>query len=75
MEELLARASLAVIPLVRAWRVLGSVGAGPDARQARLAARALRRAAERLHDAADALEQWGEYARLREGRFRGRGVE
>jgi len=46
-----------------AWRILGTVGAGLDARRARL-----RRAA------ADALEQWGEYAGLRRDRFRGRSV-
>lgn len=74
MNELLARAWLAVIPLGRAWRVLGNVGERLDARRARLAARSLRRAAEALHDAADALEEWGEYAGLREGRFHGRGV-
>lgn len=73
-DELLARASLAVIPLMRASRVLVGLGVEPDALEACRATGALRRAAEPLHDAADALEEWGEYARLREGRFGRRGV-
>ncbi|MFZ5767225.1 MAG: hypothetical protein ACOY3F_00800 [Bacillota bacterium] len=76
MDEFLARASLARLALVRAWWLLGrAVSRNATAGQAVKASRALRRAAEALHDAADALEMWAEYARLREGRFGGgRGV-
>lgn len=69
VDDLLARASLARLALARAWFLLAAAGQGATARQAVGASRALRRAAEALHDAADALEAWAEYARLREERF------
>lgn len=71
MEELLARVFLAAVPLARAQMFLGNLRGGTDSRRACWVAWSLRRAAEALHDAADALEEWGELAKLREGRFKG----
>lgn len=68
----MSRACFADGDRVRAWHVLGSVGAGLDARQACLVARVLRHAAGVLHDGFPGGA--GEYAGLREGRFGRRGV-
>lgn len=68
MDELLARASLARLAAARVLRVLDGLGARPESRRAMRAARSLRAAAEALHDAADALEEYA-YARFRESRF------
>jgi ribosomal protein L40E len=76
MDELLARGSLALPALVRARVLLVSVLRKPGARSAARAAACLRRCAEALHDAADALELWAGWAKLFGERFggdRGRG--
>lgn len=69
MDELLARSSLAVPVLVRARVSLEAVLRDPGARPAARAAARLRRCAEALQDAADALEMWADWAKLLEGRF------
>lgn len=54
----------------RAAEILGAVGAHRmSSKDAARAAAQLRRAASSLEDAADALELWAEYARLREERL------
>ncbi|MDI6894828.1 MAG: hypothetical protein QME70_09530 [Bacillota bacterium] len=69
-DELIDRA-LAVIPeLQRTTEMLKGVRESMTSREARELAAELRRAAERVEDAADALELWAEYARLREERVR-----
>lgn len=69
MDELLARASLARLAAARVLGVLAGLGARPGSRRALQVARSLRAAGEALQDAADALEEYAEYARFRESRF------
>ena len=73
MDELLARASRALPALMRGVILLDKAIAAPSSERAVAVAGALRAVARALEDAADALEEWGELAKLREGRFRGRG--
>lgn len=68
MDELLARGAMALLALVRATRLLKRAQANPDYVGVVRVARVLRRAAELLHDSADTLEMWGEWAKLREER-------
>lgn len=72
MDELLARASLGLVALVRARAGLEGVLSRPGSARAARAAARLRACAESLQDAADALELWANWAKLREERF-GRG--
>jgi len=69
VDDLLARVSLALVVLVRARKLVQAVLAVPRSCEAARVARQLRGAAEALHDAADALELWAEFARFREQRF------
>lgn len=69
MEDLIARGSLALLVLVRARALLEAAVRKPDARSVGRAAARLRRSAVALEDAADALELWADWARLREERF------
>lgn len=69
VDDLLARVSLALVVLVRARKLVQGALAVPRSREAARVARQLRGAAEALQDAADALELWAEFARLREQRF------
>lgn len=67
-EELLHRALASTAPVRQGLRALEDVGQGDDYRSLETAARQLRQAAGAADDAADALELWPEYARLREER-------
>lgn len=74
MDELLARATLALPVLVRAKERVRRVMRAPRSSEAFRAAWLLRRAAEELQNAADALEEFAEYSKFREERFGRRGV-
>ena len=65
-DELIERALAAIPELRRTTEMLGGIRESMTSREARELAVELRRAAERVEDAADALELWAEYARLRE---------
>lgn len=71
-DELISRALESLPAARRAVEILGSVGGGMSSKEAARAAAGLRRVASSLEDAADALELWAEYARLREERSRER---
>lgn len=69
-DELISRALESLPAARRAAEILGTLsGHSMTSKDAARAAGELRRAASSLEDAADALELWAEYARLREGRF------
>lgn len=70
MDELISRAVQAMPAARRAAQLLEAVGStGMASKEAKHLAAELREVASSLEDAADALELWAEYARLREERY------